>query len=88
MALGRASSASGLTIRHSRNHPKLRRTGKRALRLLRDEGLLEFQRGRGITVAGSPERGAVISRALELIDFARHHGFRRDEPVNLIRTLP
>jgi GntR family transcriptional regulator len=59
----------------------------RALRLLRDEGLLEFQRGRGITVAGSPERGAVISRALELIDFARHHGFRRDELVNLIQTL-
>jgi GntR family transcriptional regulator len=60
----------------------------RALRLLRDEGLLEFQRGRGITVAGTPERGAVISRALDLIDFARHHGFRRDDLINLIQTLP
>jgi len=60
----------------------------RALRLLRGEGLLEFQRGRGITVAGTPERGAVVSRALDLIDFARHHGFRRDELVNLIQTLP
>jgi GntR family transcriptional regulator len=60
----------------------------RALRLLRDEGLLEFQRGRGITVAGTPERGAVVTKALDLIDFARHHGFRRDELINLIQTLP
>jgi len=27
----------------------------RALHLLRDEGLLDFQRGRGITVAGTPD---------------------------------
>jgi GntR family transcriptional regulator len=37
----------------------------RALRVLRDEGLLEFRRGRGISVAGTPERGAVIPRARE-----------------------
>jgi DNA-binding transcriptional regulator YhcF (GntR family) len=46
----------------------------RSLRLLRDEGLLEFRRGRGISVAGTPERGAVVQRARELVDFARHHG--------------
>jgi GntR family transcriptional regulator len=34
----------------------------RALHLLRDEGLLDFQRGRGITVAGTPERSVVINR--------------------------
>jgi GntR family transcriptional regulator len=60
----------------------------KALRLLRDEELLEFRRGRGITVAGTPERGAVVTMARELIDFARSQGFRRDELVSLIQTLP
>jgi GntR family transcriptional regulator len=31
-----------------------RNTVLRALRLLRDEGLPEFQRGHGITMAGTP----------------------------------
>jgi GntR family transcriptional regulator len=59
----------------------------RALRTLRDEGLLEFRRGRGITVAGSPERGAVIARAQELIDFARQHGYPPKELAQLIEAL-
>src|SRR6478672_11157469 len=46
----------------------------RALRTLRDEGLLEFRRGRGITVAGTPERGAVVARAHDLVAFARTQG--------------
>ena len=32
----------------------------RALHILREEGLLEFRRGRGITVAGTPERSALV----------------------------
>jgi GntR family transcriptional regulator len=59
----------------------------RALRTLRDEGLLEFRRGRGISVAGSPERGAVVSRARELVRFARRHGYRREDLVRLIERL-
>lgn len=59
----------------------------RAMRLLRDEGLLDFRRGRGVTVAGRPEAGAVIARTLELIDFARKHGYRREELVALIKQL-
>src|ERR671919_972018 len=43
----------------------------RSLRLLRDEGLLEFRRGRAVTVAGTPARGAVTERARELVAYAR-----------------
>ena len=59
----------------------------RALRLLRDEGLLEFRRGRGISVAGTPERGAVVQRARELVAFARQHGYRVDELVRIIEEV-
>jgi GntR family transcriptional regulator len=60
----------------------------RALHILRDEGLLEFRRGRGITVAGTPQRGAVLARTRDLLDFARHHGFGREEIIQIIETLP
>ena len=60
----------------------------RALRLLRDEGLLEFRRGRRITVAGTPEQGAVLARARELVEFARGRGYRRDELIDIIAQLP
>ncbi len=60
----------------------------RALHILRDEGLLDFQRGRGITVAGTPERSAVINRVRELVEFCRTQGYRRDEIVEMIEALP
>jgi GntR family transcriptional regulator len=60
----------------------------RSLRLLRDEGLLEFRRGRGVTVAGTPERTAVLDQARELIALARRYGYRRDELLAMIETLP
>ena len=59
----------------------------RALRDLRDEGLLEFRRGRGITVTGSAERGAVVARAHELVEFARRQGYRPDEIVRIIEGI-
>ena len=59
----------------------------RALRLLRQEGLLEFRRGRGISVAGTPERGAVVARARELVEFARRQGYRLDELVEIIEDV-
>ena len=59
----------------------------RALRVLRDEGLLEFRRGRGITVAGTLERGAVVQQAKELVDFARRQGYHLDELLKIIEDL-
>jgi GntR family transcriptional regulator len=60
----------------------------RALHILRDEGLLDFTRGRGVTVAGTPEKSAVISRVRELINFARSQGYQRDEVIEIIEALP
>jgi GntR family transcriptional regulator len=59
----------------------------RALRLLRDEGLLDFRRGRGIFFAGMTERGAVVRRAKELVEFARQHSYRLDELLEIIEAL-
>jgi GntR family transcriptional regulator len=60
----------------------------RALRTLRDEGMLEFRRGRGITVTGTPQRGAVLRRVNDLVEFAREHGYRRDEVIGMIENAP
>jgi GntR family transcriptional regulator len=60
----------------------------RALHILRDEGLLDFQRGRGITVAGTPEQSAVVKRVRDLIEYCRTQGYRRDEVIQIIEGLP
>lgn len=59
----------------------------RALRLLRDEGLLEFRRGRGVSVASAPTRAVVVQRARELVEFARRNGYRVEELVEIIEGL-
>jgi GntR family transcriptional regulator len=56
----------------------------RALRELRDEGLLEFRRGKGVSVAGTKDDGEVMTRVRELVDFARRRGYRRDELLEMI----
>lgn len=64
-----------------------RNTVLRALRQLRDEGLLEVRRGRGVTVVATPEQGEIHARALELVQLARRHGYAREELVDVIRTV-
>jgi GntR family transcriptional regulator len=60
----------------------------RALHILRDEGLLEFRRGRGITVAGTPERGAVLAQVRNLLAVARQQGYGRSDIIQMINELP
>ncbi len=60
----------------------------RALRLLRDEGLLEFRRGRGVRVAcDAVPKSIVLDKAQELIALARREGYRKDELLKLIEGL-
>jgi GntR family transcriptional regulator len=59
----------------------------RALRALRDEGLLEFRRGRGITVTAGPEQGAVVEQARNLVQFARRQGYPLDELIKVIQSV-
>lgn len=49
----------------------------RALHMLTDERLMEFRRGRGIAVTGTPQRGAVLTQVRRLIEFARERGHGR-----------
>src|SRR5260221_8067681 len=60
----------------------------RALHILREEGLLEFRRGRGIAVAGTPERGAGLARLRDLLEVARQHGYSHGEVIQMISELP
>lgn len=60
----------------------------RAMHILRDEGLVEFGRGNGITVTGTPQQSAVVKRVRELVDYCRTQGYRREEIVQMIEGLP
>lgn len=57
----------------------------RGLRTLRDEGLLEFRRGRGVTVSGAaPTRSLMIAKAQELVALGRELGYRTADLSRLL----
>lgn len=61
----------------------------RALRDLRDEGLLEFRRGRGVSVAGRADGRALLAqRARELLEEAQKYGYGRDDLITILEELP
>ncbi|RBQ16328.1 GntR family transcriptional regulator [Spongiactinospora rosea] len=60
----------------------------RALRDLRDEGVLEFRRGRGVSVVGGAgSRALVVQRARDLLDYAERHGYSRDDLIEMVQGL-
>src|ERR1700734_2367705 len=57
----------------------------RALRTLRDEGLLEFRRGRGVTVSGDAvRRNELMLKATEFVEIGRRLGYRTDELAQIV----
>jgi len=58
----------------------------RALHVLRNEGVLDFTRGRGIRVVGTAEKSAVLEQVNELLDFARHKGYRPRDVIAMIEA--
>ncbi|MFE5257388.1 GntR family transcriptional regulator [Streptomyces coelicoflavus] len=61
----------------------------RALRGLRDEGLLEFRRGRGVTVAEGARRHSELQiRVRELLTEAARLGYSRTDLIDMIRGMP
>ncbi|MFJ9694000.1 GntR family transcriptional regulator [Kitasatospora sp. NPDC101183] len=60
----------------------------RGLRALRDEGVLEFRRGRGITIAtDAGAKAELAERVRQLIADAARAGYSRNDLVDLIRGM-
>ena len=63
-------------------------TALRALRALRDEGLLEMRPRRGIRVVGTPEKARFHGKVAELVQLARQHGYTRTDLQQMITDAP
>jgi GntR family transcriptional regulator len=64
-----------------------RNTVLAALRALRDEGLVDFRRGRGVVVTATPGETELASRARDLVRFARTRGYEVTEVIQAIQRL-
>lgn len=60
----------------------------RSLHMLRDEGILDFTRGRGVRVVGTPERSSVLRKLDDFLAYAGGLGYRPEDVVNMIQARP
>lgn len=58
----------------------------RALHLLRDEGVLDFTRGRGVRVVGTPDETRLHAKISELVQLGAKLGYDRPTLANLLLT--
>ncbi|MCU1369348.1 MAG: transcriptional regulator, GntR family [Ilumatobacteraceae bacterium] len=66
-----------------------RNTVLAAYRHLRDEGLLEFRRGRGVRIAAVEQATRpVVDAAADLLALARDHGLDRPDLIRILKELP
>jgi GntR family transcriptional regulator len=63
-------------------------TALRALRALRDEGLLEMRPRRGIRIIGTPAESQLRGKVAELVQLARQQGYTRTELNHMITDAP
>ncbi len=65
-----------------------RNTVLAAYRQLRDDGVLEFRRGRGARVASdAPALSSVTEAAQKLITIAREHGLGKNDLIRILKEL-
>jgi len=60
----------------------------RALRALRDEGLLEMRPRRGICIIGTPAQSQLRGKVAELVQLARQEGYTRADLNQMITNAP
>ena len=84
----RATGCLGTELRPKRSASTPARV-LRALREMREEGLLEFRRGRGVSVARQADGRALIrERTRELLEEAKRYGYRAEDVITILKELP
>ena len=63
-------------------------TALRALRALRDEGLLEMRPRRGTRIIGTPAESQLRGKVAELVQLARQQGYTRADLNQMITDAP
>jgi GntR family transcriptional regulator len=58
----------------------------RALRILRDGGILDFTRGRGVRVVATAERSKVLTKLDEMLHYASQFGYQPDDVISMIQA--